>query len=287
MTITRMRIFNHAPLHVSGKWREEPAATASRVLVFLLILFLPLASARAQESIKPLVVWDFNRSLVNPLGGKYSVFQGGLSWVRTFLEHSSRERMSDHSLRITAHREAKGFCGVWFNFYSARELPEQYLDASPFRYLSFRVKGAKGGEDFDITLQDSTWRQHEDVNPTRPLRAYLPGGAPTAWREVLIPLSDFAGLDSSKLFNLILVFSKEGDYQLEVDDIAFVTGPGGLLNHPSQPVPSARLGSSSQDGRGLWVWNTNELLDPANAGQLDSFFGFCAAQSINEVFLSV
>jgi hypothetical protein len=254
--------------------------------VILALTFLAsLASGQAQDGAKPLIVWEFDHSLVNPLGGTYSVFQGGPSWARTYLEPSSRERLPNHSLRITAHREAKGFCGVWFNFYSARELTEQYLDASGYRYLSFRVKGAKGGEDFDITLEDSTWRQHEDSNPTRPLGAYLAGGAPTAWREVLIPLSDFAGLDTSKLFNLIFVFSKEGDYRLEVDDIGFTNRPARPLD--PQSSPSAGSGFPLMSARGLWVWNTNELLDPANASQLDNFFGFCAAQSITEIFLSV
>ncbi|HET7842195.1 MAG TPA: hypothetical protein VFM21_11340, partial [Terriglobia bacterium] len=190
-------------------------------------------------------------------------------------------------MRITAHRDAKGFCGVWFNFYSARELPERYLNASSYRYLSFWLKGSQGGEDFDITLEDNTWRQHEDSNPTRPLRAYLERGAPTEWREVLIPLSDFAGLDPGKLYNLVLVFTKAGDSRLLVDDIGFTNGPDGSLKPPAPPPPAGRAAAIAGDGRGLWVWNTTELVDASHASQLDAFFTFCAAQSIREIFLSV
>ena len=243
--------------------------------------------ARAQDSAKPLVVWDFDHSLVNPLGGRYSIFQGGPSWVRTYLEPEMREGKAGHSLRITAHREANGFCGVWLNFYSARELPERYLDASGYRYLSFRVKGEKGGEDFNITLEDATWRKHEDTNPTRPLSAYLPGGASTSWQEVRIPLSDFAGLDPTRLFNLIFVFSRAGDFQLAVDNIAFTNGPVTSLDPPPAPAPVAGPDALITPGRGLWVWDTYDLIEAADSGQLDSFFGFCAAHHINQIFLSI
>ncbi len=254
------------------------------VVLLAFALLFGMTSAYAGDNSQPLVIWNFDRSLVNSLGGKYSVFQGGPSWARTYLDPSPSE--VGHSLRITTHRVAKGFCGVWFNFYSAREIPERYLDASAYRYLSFRLKGAQGGEEFDITLEDNTWRQHEDSNPTRPLRAYLDRGAPTEWREVLIPLADFMGLDSSKLYNLVFVFNKAGDSRLEVDDIGFTNGPGEPL-HLASPPPSGVPTTSTGDGRGLWVWNTTELLDASHAPQLDAFFAFCAAQSIREIFLSV
>jgi hypothetical protein len=248
---------------------------------------LSLASARAQDATKPLVIWDFDHSLVNPLGGKYSVFQGAPSWARTYLEQDETEGKIGHSLRITTHREANGFCGVWLNFYSARESPERYLDASGYRYLNFQVKGEKGGEDFNITLEDATWHQHEDTNPTRPLSAYLPGGASTSWQEVRIPLSDFAGLDTSRIFNLIFVFSKVGDSRLEVDNIAFTNGSVAPLDPPSTPAPATGSDALITPGRGLWVWNTYSLTDSADPGELDSFFGFCAAHHINQVYLSV
>jgi Carbohydrate binding domain 30 len=271
----------------------SPATTGLATLKFIfLVIFAAtlsasFASARAADIPQPLVIWNFDHSLVNSLGGKYSVFHGGPSWARTYLEPAAGSRTPGHSLRITVHRAAQGFCGTWFNFYSPRAVPEQYLDASGYKYLSFRVKGVKGGEDFDITLEDATWRQHEDTNPTRPLSAYLPDGASTAWREVLIPLSDFVGLDPSRLYNLVIVFNKPGDYRLEVDDIAFTNG----LDDPTKMQPGtlspANKESVSSNGRGLWVWKTAELLDPSNTGGLDRFFGFCAAQSVNQVFLSV
>jgi hypothetical protein len=264
----------------------RPAAPAKRwrfAAAALLALFLPsLPAVCAQDPPRALVVWDFNRSLVNPLGGEYNVFGSSPSWARTYLDSSGRRGNSGHSLRITAHRESKGFCGVWFDFRPQNKIPQSFLDASGYRYLRFWVKGEKGGEAFDIMLKDDTWRKHEDTNPTRPLHAYLAKGAATDWQEVLIPLRDFTGLNTHKLVNLIFLFAKPGDYRLEVDDIAFADGK---TEHPD--AANGATPPALKDGRGLWVWNTAKLLGPAHQDQLERFLQFCSAQGVREVFLSL
>jgi hypothetical protein len=249
----------------------------------LLVLFLPsLSELHAQDPPRALMIWDFNRSLVNPLGGEYSVFGSRPSWARTYLDPSARLGNSGHSLRITAHRESRGFCGVWFDFHPQNRISQSFLDASGYRYLRFWIRGEKGGEDFDITLKDDTWRKHEDTNPTRPLHAYLARGATTDWQEVLVPLSDFKGLDSHKLVNLVFLFAKPGDYRLEVDDIALANGQS---EHPD--AAGAATLPALKDGRGLWVWNTANLLGPAHHVELERFLRFCSAQGVREVFLSL
>jgi Carbohydrate binding domain 30 len=256
-------------------------------MAFLVVFILAsLPAARAQDAARPLIIWDFDHSLVNPLGGEYNVFQKNPSWARSYLEPAARGGEPGHSLRITAHRDSSGFCGVWFDFYSQKDIPQRYVDASAYRYISFRVKGEKGGEDFDVTLKDNTWRKHEDTNPTRPLHAYLAGGVTTAWREVLIPLQDFKGLDARKLFNMVLVFTKEGDYRVEVDDIAFTNGP--LENADTDaPVSAPPAAPRAKDSRGLWVWNSKKLLDAAHRDEFERFLQFCSAQGVREVFLSM
>jgi Carbohydrate binding domain 30 len=259
----------------------------SATILFLLIVVVPHSAAHAQDSAHPLMIWNFERSLVNPLGGEYNVFQSGPSWARTYLDATARGGKAGHSLRITAHREAQGFCGVWFDFYSQTQIPQRYVDASGYRYLRFWVKGEKGGEDFDVTLKDDTWRKHEDTNPTRPLHAYLPKGATTEWQEALIPLRDFKGLDSRKLFNLVFLFAKEGDYRLEVDDISFTNGPGEQAGAGAAGDSPATAPSTAKDTRGLWVWNTAKLLDPAHQDELERFLQFCSSQGVHDVFLSL
>lgn len=283
----------HPPHRVSGT--IHPALRARRssrkgsawLIAAPLLLSLAGRAARAQASPPELKVWDFDHSLNNSLGGKYNVFQRNPSTARSYLDPNDNRPASMHSLRITAHREAEGFCGVWFDFYPGSEISPRYVDASAYRFLSFWIKGEKGGEDFDITLKDDTWRQHEDANPTLSLHDYLPKGATTEWQEVLIPLRDFKGLNPRRLFNLTFIFAQKGDHRLHVDDIAFKTAApsGGEAESPASQA--ATLGTPAKSGSALWVWNTSTLLDPAHREDLDRFFEFCSQQGVREIFLSV
>lgn len=264
-----------------------PAPRVSGQAVLIVLLLVSFAAARAQQTPTELTVWNFDHSHVNSLGGKYNVFMRNPSWARSYLDPGTHRPSSAHSLRFTAHRAAQGFCGIWFDFYPGSESPVRYVDASAYRYLSFWIKGEKGGEDVDITLKDSTWRAHEDSNPTRPLHAYLPQGASTGWQQVRIPLRDFQGLDATKLFNLVFVITREGDHRFYVDDIGFTSGksPGRVAETlPANPAPAATPANS---GRALWVWNTVKLLDPSHRPDLDRFFEFCARQGVKEIFLSL
>jgi Carbohydrate binding domain 30 len=262
----------------------------SKISLVAVVAALSLAraaqSAHSQQAPQEMKIWDFDYSLANPLGGGYNVFQHNPSSARSFLDGRGGRPTSLHSLRLTVHREAGGFCGAWFEFYAASDIPQRYLDASAYRFLSFWIKGEKGGEDFDITLKDDTWRNHEDSNPTRSLHDYLPNRASTDWQEVLIPLRDFKGLDSRRLFNMTFLFTRTGDQRVYVDDIGFKTAESQMAAKPPADSPAAPP-TSAKTGVALWVWNTTQLLDPDHLQDLDRFFAFCGQHEIHEIFLSL
>jgi hypothetical protein len=52
------------------------------------------------------------------------------------------------SLRIAASKKGDGFAAVWVSFHDFRRKRKSYLDIRGHRYLSFWVKGKKGGEKF-------------------------------------------------------------------------------------------------------------------------------------------
>lgn len=266
--------------------RQVCALRLSACAALLVVALTGCTAAFAQPSPPPLVIWDFDSSLTNSLGGRYNVFMRDPSWARSYLDPDVHVSSSGHALRVTVHRAAKGFCGVWFDFYPASEDSQKYLDASAYRYLSFWVKGAMGGEAFDITLKDSSSSRHPDTNPTVPLTAYLPSGASTDWRQVLIPLEDFKGLDAGRLLNLSFLISNQGDERFYVDDIAFRsdTSPAPV---PSEGSSKTAPAASGKNWRGLWVWKTASLLDPAHPERADRFFEFCTRHGISEVFLSL
>jgi len=92
-------------------------------------------------------------------------------------------------------------------------------DLSKFKYLSFWVKGIKGGEFFKIELKNNgtdTDRNKAAVYVTD----YLDSGVTTQWQKVVIPLDAFANIDDWTSMNeFVVVFE---NYQSTVN--------GSLLN---------------------------------------------------------
>ncbi len=246
-----------------------------------------VAEARAEQAARAQLVWDFDRSLTNYLGGTYNVYAREPSWARTYLDPNVHRPSSRHSLRITVHRETKGFCGVWFNFYSRVSVPARFLAANSSGYLSFWVKGDRGGEDFDITLTDENSQKSEEGRPARPLHAYLPRGAASQWQEVLIPLRDFSGLNPERLSQMVLGFQAEGDYRIYLGDVALKPEKSAPAGKPADGAPLRMTDAKAPARRAMWVWNTQTLIDPAGKSEADRFFEFCAREKLRQIYLAL
>ena len=252
--------------------------------LLLIILAAPLALRGATPAPAVQVVWHFDGGISNDFGGQYNTYKRAPSWARTYLDPRVTRSGLGHSLRITAHREAEGFCGVWMDFRPASEAPRQFLDASTFRYLSFWAKGEKGGEDFEISLTDAA-TAHRDGRPPVRLRAYLRGGLSTTWRQVVIPLADFHGLDARRLLRVTLNLTRRGESRFYIDDIGFQKAPAATppARNPGGVAKSAINGGAP---RAMWAWNTKPLFDQEKPQEADRFLAFCAAQNIGIVYLA-
>ncbi len=237
----------------------------------------------AEPQTPALLVWAFEQGVTNTWGGMYNSYMRNPSWARTYLDPAVARTPSGHSLRVTAHRDAEGFCGVWLDFHPSTGITHRYLDASGFQFLSFWIKGQKGGEDFDIELTDEATLNDEDARPRRPLRAYLPQGVTAKWQEVLVPLADFRGLKRGRLARMTLNITKPGDYRFHLDDIAFkreaTTVVGGAS--PAKNPPAGNL------HRAMWAWNTKPIVEPNGRAEQDRFFTFCSANHFQEIYLAV
>jgi hypothetical protein len=254
-------------------------------LLLLAVLVSPRGVA-AEPASSSLLVWHFEQGIVNAWGGYYSVYMREPSWARTYLDPTVTRVSSGHSLRVTAHREAEGFCGLWMDFYPAAEVPRQYLDASPYRYLSFWIKGQKGGEDFELELTDESKTEDDAVRPKRPLRLFLPKGVTTEWQEVVIPLADFRGLNPRRLVRLTLNFTSPGDQRFYLDDIAFKRLRASVV-HTAPKAKSPGPANAAAARRAIWVWNTKTLFDPGQPDEASRFFTFCSDHRIREIYLAL
>ena len=256
--------------------------TFSLSVMFALIgVLLPGSTARGAASRR--VIWNFDNTITNSLDGEYNPFSREPSRARTYLDPDVHLSASGHSLRVTAHREWAGFCGVWFNFYPVGS--RRFFDARSSPYLSYWIKGRKPGGDFDIKIVDARGEATEDTLATRPLHAYLPRGITTTWQKVVIPLADFPEIDPGSLVRLALVFPVPGDFQFYLDDISFESAPDDVAAIPSSGEQEPAAGRQKIPYHSMWVWKTGPLLASATAA--DRLFDFCSRNGLKEIYLSV
>ncbi len=256
------------------------ASLLSGMLVLIGVI-LPCSTAQGADGHR--VIWNFNDTITNSLGGGYNSFSREPSRARTYLDPDIHLSASGHSLRVTAHREWEGFCGVWFNFYPA--VSHRFFDARSHPYLSFWIIGRKPGGDFDIKMVDARGEATEDALATRPLHAYLPRGIINRWQKVVIPLADFPEIDPGALVRLVLVFPVPGDFQFYLDDIQFDSAPDDVAAVPSSGEQEPAAGRQKIPYHSMWVWNTGPLLASAKAAE--SLFDFCSRNGLKEIYLSV
>jgi len=167
---------------------------------------------------------DFNEGDLNQLGGKLNVYQRAPSQAEKEFVTAQRRGPFGRGLRIHADREPDGFCGMWMHFFDMDASQPVYFDAEGYRYLSFWVKGEKGGEDFTIKLADSKWIAKQDSIALGPVTEFLPDGVSAEWQEVLVPLHSNDTLDWRQLGGLTLDFDKPGSHTIYIDDVSFKHG---------------------------------------------------------------
>ncbi|MCK9555366.1 CIA30 family protein [bacterium] len=252
--------------------------------LFFLAALLILNVALTYASDDVLRIWNFDNGNTTDFGGHFNQFANQESSASNYLSDETYRGKGGRSLEITAEKTSGGFCGTWVHFFNVKEKPEnrKYLDASDYKYISFRVKGEQGGENFTVQMADASWVQKEDSVPARPLKTYIPEGVTAEWQEVVIPLSDFTGLDTTELGGITFNFTSEGKYKIYIDDIY-------LKKNKDEPTPeTAKQNETFKPKnlrRAMWVWDSYSLL--TDSAKRREFFEFCEKYKINDIFLQL
>ena len=176
---------------------------------------------REQEIINKgeLLLDNFDHSGLNLLGRKANAYKR-LPSVCEF-SRSAEVHRGDHgkSLRIDYHKDATGWCGYYTLL---NQIDGAYFDLSPFKEVRFWVRGAKGGEPFEVGMADRSWLTIGDSVKAGPVEKFLPGGVTPKWQEVVIPIPAFGKLDWSQMGSFVINFYKAGSGTLFIDDLRFV-----------------------------------------------------------------
>ena len=249
----------------------------------LFLLWVPAAVLAAEPSPPALSLWSFDQGISNEWGGRYNVYQREPSWARTYLDPQVTRSNKGHSLRVTAHQDSKGFCGAWLDLAGG----SKSQDASAYPYLSFWIKGERGGEDFEMSLSDDSMGEDDEPKTTLHVRDRLPKGVTTGWQEVLIPIEGFEGTDPRRLVRLTLHFTAAGDYRFYLDDISLKREKSARLA-PGAAAPEVKeAASGSGTNRALWVWKALDLFEAGHGQDIDRLFAFCSANRIREIYLAM
>jgi len=111
-------------------------------------------------------------------------------------------------------KDIKAFCGNYLIIMG---------DLSKYSTITFMIKGKKGGETFEIGMNDVISNKREDAVLVGSIYRYLPGGITTEWQQVKIPLTDFYGSDLSRVYSIVFQYNEIGRGEFWIDDLKFHT----------------------------------------------------------------
>ncbi|MCM8812298.1 MAG: hypothetical protein NC910_04540 [Candidatus Omnitrophica bacterium] len=163
-----------------------------------------------------LLLDNFDHTDVNLLGRKANAYKR----LPSVCEFSRVEdpRMGEHgrSLRLDFDKQTTGWCGYYTLL---NQIDGAYYDLTPYKNVSFWVRGEKGGETFEIGMADKSWLTIGDSVKAGMVDRYLPQGVTTQWQEVVIPLSDFGKLDWTQMGSFVINFPKPGRGAVFIDNL--------------------------------------------------------------------
>jgi hypothetical protein len=198
------------------------------MFVFLLglaeiFLFSDQCIAEASQKVGPeaVLVDNFEKpGSKNSLGGDFGAFadQDGLGYCYLFFvenKEGAKSGNNRYSLFIQWDTSKKGaYSGYWSDL--------KHSNLEDFNYLSFMVKGTKGGEIFKVGLRGPKDATYESKILMTDI---LSQGVTTEWKKVLIPLKQFTSIEDWKDINIFSINFENafgsGKGSIIIDNITF------------------------------------------------------------------
>lgn len=169
------------------------------------------------EKTGSLLLDNFDHSLLNLLGRKANAYKKLPSVCKHSLTDEEKYEGA-RSLKLDFDKKSSGWCG-YYTFLN--QVDGEYYNLSPYKDVSFMIKGKEGKEIFEIGMADKSWIIIGDSLKAGPITKYLPEGVTTEWQEVIIPLEDFGALDFSEMGSFAIKFHKAGKGTIYIDNLKF------------------------------------------------------------------
>ena len=234
----------------------------------------------AETSRPAFVVLDDFQNLQNSCGGYRNAFFRSPSHAE-----ACRFRLSpggDLCLKIEATREEAGFCGAWIHLYNMRLPQRNWIDTSPWNWLTFQVRGERGGEVFDVRIADERWAKKEDAVTVGSVTDWLPQGVTSEWQTVRIALDTLQRLDRTRLASISLCFAEPGGHTIYVDNLCLSHTSDVVVPQSQQfahePAPSSRP-------KAMWIWSTATLIE--NQIECDRLFTACRDHDVHLLWVQL
>jgi len=245
---------------------REPVGPRGRVPSFEKDLFL---------------VSNFDQGNTNRLGGYFSGFAKSPSQATVAI---GKAPDSTPALVFSYRRINPGFAGFWVHLFDFKEPPAAriFLDTTPFTYLTFSIRGEKGGEELLLQAGDRVWEKKEDSLAVGDVASFLPSGRIDGkWQQAWIPFTKLpAGIDRKELASLVFIVKRTGSGRIFVKDLAFTKKRGVQIPGPKKAKHLVRLLKKA-----LWLWETEKIL--ANPIAQQRLITFCKSQGVTDLFLQI
>jgi len=223
----------------------------------------------------------FDRGNTNRLGGYFNGFARAPS---TSAVSITRALGDGPALAFSYDKAAGSFAGFWIHLFDLKRHPTErvFFDASPFTYLTFAIRGERGGEKLALQLADRAWEQREGSLLIGDVASFLDSGRVEArWQRVWVPREAWpAELDSGELASLVFLTNGEGAGRVFLKDIAFTT-------RRDAEIPTAGRGEEEARAlrRAMWLWETPAVTSGPDARR--RLVQFCRTEGITDLFMQL
>ena len=227
------------------------------------------------------LVSHFVQGNINGLGGYFSTFSKSPSQAAITIDKAPDGK---RALIFSYSNITPGFAGFWIHFFDFKKPPASriFLDATPFAYLTFSIRGERGEEELLLQVADRKWEKKGDSLVVGDVASFLPAGRiNNKWQQAWIPLTKLPeGLNRKELATLVFVVKQSGSERVFVRDLAFTTKMGVQIPRPKEAKTLVR-----HINKAMWLWETEKIV--TNPKEKQKLLDFCKTQGITDLFLQI